>query len=117
PLVRQASAGIVATIGLLPSVGTAELTTPDFAELIAGSIRTVAGALLLATMPAIIVTALAGYGQIGFRVTPQAMEIDPSKVSIIKGFGRLFSMRSVVRISMAAAKVSAIATVVAAVAW
>lgn len=116
-LVRQASAGIVGTIGLLPSMGPAELTTPDFAELIAGSVRTVAGALLLVTMPAIIVTSLAGYCQVGFRVTPQAMEVDPSKVSIIKGLGRLFSMRSVVRISMAAAKVAAIATVVAVIAW
>jgi flagellar biosynthesis protein FlhB len=116
-LMNNVGQGIVNTIGVLPSVGTAELSLPDFAELLKGGISSIAGPLLMLTMPAIILTALAGYGQIGFRVTPKAMEVDLSKVSIIKGFGRLFSMRSVVRTLMAAAKVGMISGVVVAIAW
>jgi len=108
---------IVNTLSILPATGTAELSVPASAGLIRGAFTSVLGALVAVTLPAIVLTALTGYGQVGFRFTPKAVELDPSKISVIKGFGRLFSMRSLVRTAMAAAKVCTIGATVWIIAW
>ena len=108
---------IVSTVHILPSVGTEEMTIPIGAQLIRGSFLSVGGILLATTLPAILLGGLSGYGQIGFRITPKAVELDPSKLNVVKGFGRLFSARAFVRTGMALAKVLLIAAVVAIIAW
>ena len=108
---------IVKSLNNLAAHGTDELSIAGSALLVKASFLSVAGALAGVTLPAVLVAALSGYGQIGFRVTPKAVELDPNKVNVIKGFGRLFSMRSIVRTLMAAAKVLLIATTMAIIAW
>jgi len=116
-LMRTVADQIVVTVASLSSLGTVELTAAHSAELVSESITSVAGALFAVMLPAIIVAALTGYVQVGFRLAPKAIEVDPSKVDPIKGFGRLFSMRAVVRTVMSAAKVGLISVTVAAIAW
>jgi flagellar biosynthetic protein FlhB len=57
-----------------------------------------------------------GYGQVGFRLAPKAVSPDASKLDPIKGFQRLFSLRSWVRTGLSALKIVAIASSMVAVA-
>ena len=62
-------------------------------------------AIVLFALPMLALTLLVGYGQIGLHISPKALEWDLSKLNPIKGLGRLFSMRSVMRTGMATMKV------------
>ncbi len=108
---------IVTVVGMLPTAGQQELTIPGSPALARNSFLSVGGILLATTLPAILLGALSGYAQVGFRITPKAVELDPSKLNVVKGFGRLFSSRAVVRTVMALAKVLLIGAVVAIIAW
>lgn len=66
-------------------------------------IRVLAGLLLGTTLFA----TAAHLGQIGFQLTPQAMEWKPSRLSPVQGAGRIFSLRGVMRTVMAALKFTA----------
>ena len=58
--------------------------------------------------PILIMGLLAGYGQIGFRLSSKALELDLSKLDPLKGFGRIFSLRAVVKTAMGLAKLCAL---------
>jgi flagellar biosynthetic protein FlhB len=73
--------------------------------------------LCVVFLPGILIGLLVGYGQVGFMVTPKAVQVNPSKVNPVAGFGKLFSTRSVVRTGMSAAKMFAIATVMSLIAY
>lgn len=68
----------------------------------------------LIALPMIIlfVSALVGpMAQVGFLVAPEVLKFDFSKVSIMKGFARLFSMRSVIEFVKGILKISVIGIV------
>ncbi|MEW6073159.1 MAG: flagellar type III secretion system protein FlhB [Planctomycetota bacterium] len=116
-LVEAVGELLVESLAALPVLGTEELSVPGSSALVRTSLLSVAGVLLMVTLPAVAIGALAGYGQVGFRVTPKAVELDPARVDPVKGFSRLFGARSLVRTLMAAAKVLLIVTAVAVIAW
>ena len=104
-------------IALLASVGTRDLSVSESSALIEESIYGIFGVLGAVVIPTVLVTVLTGYAQVGFRFTPKALELDVSKVDPIKGIGRLFSLRSVVRTGMALAKILLIAGTCSFVVW
>ena len=116
--VARATGGVLA-FGLeeLGTRGTRELAIQDMAQIVTGSIVPAAKAAALLIVPLFLLGMLASYGQIGFRVVPKAVTIDFAKLDPAKGFGRLFSLRSLVRTSMALAKISVILGTVALIAW
>lgn len=60
----------------------------------------------------LFVAALIGpFTQVGFLVAPDVLKFDFSKVSIVKGFGRIVSMRSVVEFIKGLLKIGVIGTV------
>lgn len=68
----------------------------------------------LIAIPLIILffAALIGpFAQVGFLIAPEVLKFDFSKVSPLKGFGRLFSMRSVVEFVKGLLKISIIGVV------
>ena len=68
----------------------------------------------LIAIPLIILffAALVGpFSQVGFMIAPEVLKMDFSKISIMKGFGRLFSMRSVVEFIKGLLKIGVIGTV------
>lgn len=73
--------------------------------------------LLTVFVPGIVMGLLVGYGQVGFMITPKAVQVDASKINPVKGFGKLFSLRSLVRTGLSGAKMVAIATVMTAIAY
>jgi len=59
----------------------------------------------------------AGYAQVGFRVTPKALEWNLERLSPASGFKRLLGSRSLVRTTLAALKIALVGAVAAYVAW
>lgn len=82
-----------------------EMGVQEFADRIQTVSQAFIPAFLLVILPIGLIAWLIGYSQVGIRVSPKAMEFDLSKLSPIKGFGRMFSMRSVMRTLMAVLKV------------
>lgn len=101
----------------LPELGTASWTIPDMAVLVREVIMTPMKIVVISFVPVVAFGVLVGFAQVGFRITPDAVAPKPNKVDPIKGFGRLFSMRSVVRTGMALLKIIAIAVTMCVVAY
>ncbi len=107
----------ITTIDLLGDLGTMELSVPVAAVLIEEALTSVLGALALVTLPAIVISLLVGYLQVGFKVTPRALELKWSKVNPVSGWSKFFSLRSVVRTGMSALKIGLITAVVVVIAY
>ena len=116
-LVTSLGALVADTAEALGPLARAELDVERSAGIVRRSLEAVAPGLALVVLPAIACAALAGYAQAGFRVAPKAIEPDPSKLDPIKGLGRLFGMRALVRTGLAGFKVLAIAATVSGIAW
>ena len=67
--------------------------------------------LVTVFLPGILMGLLVGYGQVGFMITPKAVQVTGSKINPVAGFGKLFSTRSMVRTGLSGAKMFAIASV------
>ena len=116
-LMDEMGSGAVATFQSMSHMGTTELSVPAAAAILEESMSSILGVLALVTLPAIVVAAFAGFVQVGFQIAPKAMEPNLSKFDPVQGMKRLLSMRSVVRTSLAALKMSLITGVVFAIAW
>ncbi len=97
--------------------GQLPFTAEAGANWVIDSLSAIALPLTLVTLPAIVVTGMTGYLQVGLKFAGKAIEMDPDKINPVKGFGRLFSMRSTVRTAMAGLKIALITSAVGAVAW
>ena len=68
-------------------------------------------------IPMLLVGLLVGYGQVGFQIAPKAVALDFSKLNPVKGWGRVFSMRGVVRTILATLKISVVGITMIVIAW
>ena len=64
--------------------------------------------LLILVLPMTLSALLIGFGQAGFALSPKAIAADPSKLSPIKGFGRMVGARGWTRVGLATLKITAI---------
>ena len=94
------------TFESLPLWGTAELDVEGAASLMGGLFEGVARVVAFLILPLFLLGVLLGYGQVGFQITPKAVELNPSRINPIQGFGKLFSLRSVMRTVMAVCKIT-----------
>jgi flagellar biosynthetic protein FlhB len=101
----------------LGQLGRQELSVANAAALVGDVGLHVGRVMLVLSAPLVLFGALAGYVQVGFQVTPKAIEADPAKLNPLKGLQRMFSARTVMRTTLAFAKLSVIAGVMALVAW
>jgi flagellar biosynthetic protein FlhB len=116
-LVQAVALHARATFGALGTLGREELDPGSAAGILRGSLSDVAGPLCLVVLPVVALAALAAFAQVGLRIAPRAIEIDPGKIDPVRGAQRLFGARSWVRTALAALKVALVSAVVAAVAW
>ena len=58
-----------------------------------------------------LITAIAGYGQIGLSFRPKALKVDPNRINPTKNISRLFSFQSVMRTIVSAIKLIVLGTV------
>lgn len=97
--------------------GVGELELPDAANIIRSTGTALIPLFLMFVLPILAVAFLAGYAQVGVRITPQAVTFDPSKLHPMKGLQRTFSTRAVMRTLMAILKILLVMTAVIATAW
>ncbi|MCH2102460.1 MAG: flagellar biosynthesis protein FlhB [Planctomycetes bacterium] len=116
-LAQAVGAMVAASIEGVSSKGLLTLESDSAAALITDSIRGVSSEFFLVILPALAVAALVGYGQAGLQFAPKAVSMDPSKLNPAKGMTRLFSARSVVRATMALAKVLVVMATIGVLAW
>ena len=89
----------------LGDAGRADMDAVRAAGWLRGALSAILGPLGLLLAPVLVMMALVGYGQVGFRFTPKAVRLDPNKINPIKGFSRLFSARSTVRTLLSGVKI------------
>lgn len=116
-LMHTAGGEIRRAAGSLASLGTQELSVRQSAQILDASISGVFKSLALVVVPTILIGALTSYAQVGFKLTPKAIEADPEKLDPVKGAQRILSLRGLVRTALAASKIMLIVGAAAAVAW
>jgi flagellar biosynthetic protein FlhB len=116
-LARSVGGELGSALQQLGELGRSELSIEAAAALIGDAGLQGARALMPLILPLLAFGALAGYAQVGFQVTPKAIEADLAKLNPVKGWERLFSARTVVRTLLACAKLGFIAGVMALIAW
>lgn len=117
PLVEACGTLVVNTMSDLADFAHTDLDSTIVSQKLYTSWKAVIGPFASLVLPVLLVGVIAGYGQVGFMITPKAIAVDPGKVNPVKGFGRIFSMRGVVRTGLAAAKIVVVATTVCTIAW
>ena len=105
------------TLTSLGDIGTQELTLDDAAALLDAIVSDAAGVIVALFLPVVAIGLVVGYAQVGFKLASKAVAPDPQKIDPMKGFQRLFSVRSWVRTGLSALKIAAIAGSMLAVAW
>lgn len=116
-LVQSIGGEITRAASSLATLGTQELSVRQSAQILDASLGDITRSLALVVVPTLLIGALTSYAQVGFQITPKAIEADPNKLDPIRGAERLFSVRGLVRTSMAAAKIVLIVGAACAVAW
>ena len=116
-LARAVAAAMEHGFRALGDGATRDLSIPESAALLEGSVTGVLGALCMVVVPVVLACALTGYAQVGFRFAPKAIEIDPGKLDPLRGLQRIFSLRSLVRTGLSLAKVLLISAAAGTVAW
>jgi flagellar biosynthetic protein FlhB len=77
----------------------------------------VLGALAVVVVPTVLISALAGYAQVGLRFGSKVLELDPARLSPARNLSRVLGLRGLVRAGLSAVKVALICAVSGAVAW
>ena len=116
-LLADVGGEITRCAGSLATLGTQELSVRQSAQILDASISGIFASLAAVVLPMIAIGALTSYAQVGFKLTPKAIEADPDKLDPLKGLQRIFSLRGLMRTGMAAAKIVLIVGSAAAVAW
>lgn len=101
----------------LGELGCGELTPEGAAGVLWAGVQTALGALALVVLPTVFVTCLTGFAQVGFRLAPKALEMDPAKLDPMRGLQKVLSARAFARTGLSIAKVALIFSAAAWVAW
>jgi flagellar biosynthetic protein FlhB len=103
---RTAGASIRAAASSLSELGTAELDANGWSQLVAAAARPMALQVALVVGLLLAVGLAAGYAQVGFQVTPKALEWDLSRISPASGWKKLTGSRSAARTLLASIKIA-----------
>ena len=98
-------------------LATEELTAGDFSAIMSNSVQGMATALATLLIPVLLVGFVAGYGQVGFMISPKAVGFDPAKLSFASGAKKIFGARGAVRTGLGLLKIILIGTTVVTVAF
>jgi flagellar biosynthetic protein FlhB len=96
--------------------GTAELDVANAVAILRADGSHVLKGIAYFAVPLFVIGLLVAYGQVGFQIAPKAVELNAGKLNPIKGLGKMFSMRSVMRTLLAVGKIGLIGIVMVAVA-
>lgn len=113
----QAGALVVDSCSNLGDLGRMEMSEADVATMFTECARRFALPVAIVVVPLIAIILLTAYAQVGLQITPKAIAWNPGRLNPIQGWSRVFSMRGVIRTSIASAKLSVVITVAALAAW
>ena len=117
PILEILGGSVRGAFATLAHLGRLDLDEPGASEIMGAAGKDGLLAILMFAAPLFVLSIVVGFGQVGFQITPKALEMDPSKLDPIKGLGRLFSMKSAVRTGLALLKVTAIGAAIGVTAW
>ncbi len=106
--------GVCLDIGTL---GRAEFTETEWANLVAQSAKSLSLPALALILPLGAVVTFAAYAQAGLRIAPKAIKWNPGRLNPVQGWGRVFSTRGVVRTLSSLVKILLITGVTCWAAW
>lgn len=107
---------LVTSFASMATLAREELTAGDFSALMSNSVTGMATALAMLVVPVLLVGFVAGYGQVGFLITPKAIGFDPAKLSMVSGAKKVFGTRGAVRTGLGVLKIALIGTTIVTVA-
>ena len=115
--IASASGGLIErSLATLAVDATSDLSAERSAALVAGGFELLLAPALAVIVPLLVTAVIAGYVQVGFQVTPQAIAWDLARLNPLKGWSRIASRRSLVRSTLALAKILVITTAMVTVA-
>ncbi len=116
-LARSMGSGIEGGLATLGALGRDTWSVQSIAKLLVDVARNILTPLAALVLPLVLLGFFVSYGQIGFQLVPKAIELDFSKVSPAKGWGRIADKQALIRVGLALAKIVALTCVVGGVAW
>jgi len=105
-LLQRGAQGFINTMQQLPSLGTEEISLPDWAVLVAATLRAPVPVIMMLLAPPLIMGLLVAYSQVGLKLAPKAITPKLEKLDPIKGVSRIFSIKAVVRTLFAVLKIT-----------
>lgn len=96
--------------------GTAELDVANAAALLSADGTSMLSGIAFFAIPLFLIGLLIAYGQVGFQISPKAVELSAGKINPVKGLSKMFSMRAVMRTALAVGKIGLIGIVMVVVA-
>jgi len=99
------------SLQLLGTRGTGDIDVANAAALLAADGEQVLAGIAYFAIPLFLIGLLVAYGQVGFKISPKAVELNAGKLNPIKGLGKMFSMRAVMRTVLAVCKIGVIGVV------
>jgi len=99
------------SLQVLGTQGTADIDVANATALLTADGKRVLTGIAYFAIPLFLIGLLVAYGQVGFKISPKAVEFSPGKLNPIKGLGKMFSMRAVMRTALAVCKIGLIGTV------
>jgi flagellar biosynthetic protein FlhB len=116
-LTRAAAALLQQSAADLGQLGQATLAVESWSGVLSASAGQLVVPTLLVVVPMLVIGVFAGYGQIGFQITPKALEWNPSKLNPASGWKKLLSQRSAVRTGHSLLKIALVGAAAAWAAW
>lgn len=104
-LAHDAAALIRSSAANLSSLGPAEVSVEGWSELVTASTTSMALPAAMIIVPVIAIALFAGYAQVGFQITPKALEWELSRLSPASGWKKIAGVKGAVRTLQSAIKI------------
>lgn len=108
---------MVESLGRLPIGAEITMDSKWVADLFREIARKVFPPLAIFLLVLVVFGAMTGFSQVGFKLASEAVAPDFNKLNPMSGFGRIFSMRGVMRTGLAVLKITVLGLAMGTVAW
>lgn len=113
------SAGVLVreSVTNMATIGTTDMPLESWSDLVTSTTTSMALPVALIVAPLLATGIFAGYAQVGFQFSPKALEWDLSRMSPVKGFGKIAGIRGIARTLQSAFKIFFVAAAAAWATW
>lgn len=108
---------LTTSMGLLATLAAVPLEPRQVTQILGGAVQKLLPPLMLFLLPMAVAGYMLSYGQIGFQISPKALEVKADKLDPIKGFSRILGARAWMRFLLSLLKLIGISSVMLSVMW